>query len=78
MTKFVLNQSPAWFKCEGKIVVDSIKDIAKIGIAVNGNTLHISPVSPAKFIIGAKTAIVVKTPKNTGIKTSIVPLIVEV
>ena len=77
-TKLVLNQSPAWFKCEGSIVVDSIKENIKIGIAVNGNVRHISPVSHARSNIGAKTTIVVKTPKKTGVKTSKVPLIVDV
>ncbi len=45
---------------------------------MRGKVLHISPVLPAKLSIGANTTIVVSTPKNTGINTSIVPLIVDV
>ena len=58
--------------------MDSIKENIRIGIAVKGNVLHIPPVFPAKFNIGANTTIVVSTPKNTGVNTSIVPLIVDV
>ena len=77
-TKRYWNHSPAWFKCAGRIVVDSTSEKTKIGIAVKGNVLHIGPVSPAKSSIGAKTTIVVKIPKKTGSITSIVPFTVEV
>ena len=60
------------------MVVDSIKENTRIGIAVRGKVLHIGPVSPAKSSIGAKTTMVVKIPKKTGSITSIVPFIVDV
>ena len=50
------------------MVVDSIKENTRIGIAVRGKVLHIGPVSPAKSSIGAKTTMVVKIPKKTGLR----------
>ena len=61
-----------------KINSKLISRIDKNKLLLDAEFAHNLTIDTQRYNRGAKTAIVVKSPKNTGIKTSIVPLIVEV